>query len=171
MFSFSSIPGERERKRGGGVTWSLLVAIPHPPDIYLPSPGMMGVLDVAGRQERFSAKTYTTQKCLYWKNNFSEASPIIWLNYSYVGPVICGVRVAYFVGTTRIASQSNIVTESPTSSIRYTSRSSTHKETRCKATTTFYNYFLRTSVVSSTNFRSILIFASCVVVTRNILNG
>ena len=66
MFSFFSTPGERERRRGGGgVTWYLLVAIPHPPDISLPSPGMMGVLDVAGRQERFSAKTYTTQKCLY----------------------------------------------------------------------------------------------------------
>ena len=33
----------------------------------------------------------------------------------------------------------------------------------------FYNYFSRTSAVSLTNFRSILIFANCVVGTRNIL--
>ena len=39
------------------------------------------------------------------------------------------------------------------------------------AVSLFYNLFSRTSAVSSTNFRSILIFASCVVGTRNILYG
>ena len=78
----------------------------------------MGGLDVAGRQERFSAKTYTTQKCLDYiskEGRFlkKKASPIIWLNWSYMGPAICGVRGVFFGGTTRIASQSNIVTESP----------------------------------------------------------
>ena len=29
----------------------------------------MGVLDVAGRQEWFSAKTYTIQECLFWKKS------------------------------------------------------------------------------------------------------
>ena len=43
-------------------------------------------------------------------------------------PIICGVRVVYFGGTTRIASVSNIVTESLTSFIRYTPRSSTQKK-------------------------------------------
>ena len=57
MFSVFSIPGERERRSGRGVAWYLLVGILHPPDISLLSPGMMGVLDVAGWQERFSAKT------------------------------------------------------------------------------------------------------------------
>ena len=35
----------------------------------------------------------------------------------------------------------------------------------------FYTNILRTSAMSSTNFGSILIFASCVVGTRNILCG
>ena len=87
VFLFA-IPGERGRRRGGG-HWYLLVAIPHPRVISLPSPGMMGMLDVAGRQERFSAKTHTTQECLYWKSeDSSKASPIIWLNWSYTGPII-----------------------------------------------------------------------------------
>ena len=138
MFSFCHPWGEGTKK-GGGVTWHLLVAIPYPPVIYLPSPGMMGVPDVAGWQERFSAKTYTTREYLYWKKeDFSKASPIIWLNWSYMGPVFCGVRVVHFIRTTRIPSQSNIITESPTSFIRYTPRSSTcAKETRCIATATF----------------------------------
>ena len=77
------------KKKWGGVTWYLPVAIPHPPDISLPSPGMMGVLDVAGWQERFSANTYTTHKCLYWKKeDFSQASPFIWLNWRCMGPTI-----------------------------------------------------------------------------------
>ena len=89
VFLFFSIPGERKRRREGGVTWYLLVAIPHPPDIPLHSPGMIGVLDVAGWQERFSANTYTTYKCLYWKKeSFSEASLFIWLNWSCMGPNI-----------------------------------------------------------------------------------
>ena len=68
----------RGKKEGGEVTWYLLVAIPQPPDTCLSSPGMMGVLDVAGRQERCSAKTYTTKKCLCWKKkDFSKASPIV----------------------------------------------------------------------------------------------
>ena len=49
-----AILGEKGRRKGGGVTWYLLVAIPYPAVISLSSPGMMGVLDVAGRQERFS---------------------------------------------------------------------------------------------------------------------
>ena len=115
IFSFFTSLGRGKELGGGGVTWYLLVAIPRPPDISLPSPGMMGVLDVAGRQERFSAKTYTTQECPYWKKeDFSKASPIIWLDWSYMGSIICGVRVVFSGGTTpRIASQSSIVTESP----------------------------------------------------------
>ena len=35
----------------------------------------------------------------------------------------------------------------------------------------YFKNILRTSAVSSMNFRSILIFASCVVDTGNILNG
>ena len=135
VFPFPSFPFCHpwgEGKKGEGVTWYLLVAIPHPPVISLPSPGKMGVLDVAGWQERFSAKTYTTRQCPYWKKeDFSKASPITWLNWSYIGSIFGGVRVVYFGGTTCIASQSNIVTESPTSIIRYTPRSSTcAKKTR-----------------------------------------
>ena len=129
VFLFFHSWEEGKKEGGGGVTWYLLVAIPHPPDVSLTSPGMMGVLDVAGWQERFSAKTYTTQKCLYLEERrFFKASPIIWFNWSYMDPIICGVRVIYFGGTTRIASQSNIVTERPTSVIRYTPRSSTQKK-------------------------------------------
>ena len=132
-------PWGEEKKKGGAGTSYLLVAIPDPPDIYLPSPVMIGVLDVAGRQERFSAETYTTPKYQCWKKeDFSKASPIIWLNWSYMRPVFCRVRVVYFGVSTRIASQPNIITETPTSLIRYTARRSTcAKETRCIATTTF----------------------------------
>ena len=68
----------------------------------------------------------------YWKKeDFSKASPIIYLvelELHLLGPIICGVRAVYFGGTTRIASQPNIVTESPKSFIRYTPRSSAQRK-------------------------------------------
>ena len=116
-FHFCRPWGEGRKKEGGGVTWYLLVAIPHPPVLSLPSLGMMGMLGTARRQGRFSAKIHTTQECRLEEGRFFKIEHVAnhLVKLELHGSYSFCVRVVYFGGTTRIASQSNIVTESPNS--------------------------------------------------------
>ena len=106
----------------GGVAWYLLVAISHTPVFSLSSPGMMGVLDVPGRQELSSAKTYTTHECLFKEerrlfksiaNHLVElelpgsyflwcSCRLIWRNHPHRFPVEYCHRKPHFIYSTHI---------------------------------------------------------------------